>query len=375
MITPKSNKKRKHQHSSAVVQVQHQRAGAKPSKADKRFEKKVLKVLKEPTATGKYTQVITQSLVQQAYNQYNVQTNDIGSGTNGGLSQFEFFSPRQFKDAEAILFNNKTATWNSWATTTEGANQNFPAQMTTKVNGSSATFRFKNVSQHKTIVEMYICHGKGGGTTPWADWETSIVASGKYTINGLTTAPAALNFTTSTHVHMDKLEPFDSYWKVEKVVMKFEPGEEAFHLMKGPGGYMMDGPKKLQENSAAPGGAAPSWKGPDEKGAGVLVFFRTLNNLTLVTSTTGSQSNGTNRTQICHPPHIFANGNAATAVGGVAMEITRHYNIEAPMGVTVALLDSHVLNINYGNPSGTINDIEIEADQPMVPSDVANQPE
>ena len=57
------------------------------------------------------------------------------------------------------------------------------------------------------------------------------------------------------------------------------------------------------------------------------------------------------------------------------MEITRHYNIEAPMGVTVALLDSHVLNINYGNPSGTINDIEIEADQPMVPSDVANQPE
>jgi len=367
METPKSNKRRRGSasHSAAVKRrVHHQRAEAKPTKAAKRFEKKVLKVLKEPLATGKYTQTITQFLVQENYNKYSVFFQDVGNLAGGGLSDLEFFTPRMFKDAEAVIFNGKTASWNSWATVNEGATFNFPAQQTTKINGSSASFRFKNFAEHKMIVEMYICRGKGGGSHPLTDWNQCLLGSGKYVVNGPSETGGDL--TRSLHVHMDGLPNFEKIWNVSKVVMKFEPGEEAFHNLQGPRGYCMKGSSKLVPNVVAqgnPGSTTPVFIGPSEPGGGVYVFFRVINNIGLVTSTTGSTIRG-NHVSVCHPPNIYANGATNTLVGGVAVEITRHYSIEAPMGVTVPLMDVHIVNNNYGTPSGSTQDQEKDADQP-----------
>lgn len=373
MNTPDSSRKRKRtnrrlfgdkEHSKATVTVQKRIAPHVTSKADKRFEKKVLKVLKEPTATGKYVQTVTLPLYQLEYNLYSVFENDYGNGSSTGYAQLEFFTPRMFKDAEAVLFNQKVATFNSWATVTQGANYNFPAQQSTKINSSSASFRFKNVSEHKTIVEMYICRGKGGGSASAAsDWETGLKAQGRVTVNGISTADSVL--IRNTHVQMSSLPNFEAIWKVEKIVMKFEPGEESYHNIQGPKGYMMDGSKKVTENSVF--GSTPTWKASEEPGCGLQVFFRVLNNLSLVTSTTGTTVDG-NSIAICHPPHKFANGTGTGAnkeAGGIAVEITRHYNIEAPLGVTVATNNAYMINTNYGRPSGLVFDNQREEDQPM----------
>lgn len=367
MQTPKSNKKRRASgsHSAATHSLAKRQAVPKPTAAAKRFEKKVLKVLKEPTATGKYTQTVTTMLTQEVHNQYSLFFQDSGNLAGGSLADLEFFTPRMFKDAEAVLFNGKTASFNSWGTVNEGAGFNFPAQQSTKINGSSATFRFKNFSEHKSIVEMYICRGKGGGSHPLTDWESCLTSSGKYTINGLNTAPTQL--IRAPHVHMDALPSFDKIWNVQKVVMKFEPGEEAFHMLKGPRSYLMKGSSKLIPTIVAQGNPTPTtpvYIGPNEPGGGVYVFFRVINNIGLITSTLGSTIRG-NTVSVCHPANIFANGATATDVGGIAVEITRHYNVEAPMGVVVPLMDTHVVNNNYGTPGGSIRDQEKDADAPM----------
>ena len=371
MQTPKSNKRRRRSsvsHSAAVHHVAKRQAAPKPTMAAKRFEKRVLKVLKEPSATGKYTQTVTQFLYQENYNLYSLYFQDAGNTAGGGLCDLEFFSPRMFKDAEAVLFNGKVATFNSWAVdVAEGAAHNFPAQQSTKINGSSATFRFKNVSEHKMIVEMYVCKGKGGGTHPLTDWEKCLLGSGKYVVNGVTTAPAPGSLIRGIHVHMDGLPNFDKIWNVEKVVMKFEPGEEAFHILKGPRGYVMKGSNKLTPNVVAQGNDSPStpvWINPGEPGGGSYVFFRVLNNLGVVSSTSGSTIRG-QYTSVCHPANSWGGSGQAVPVGGIALEVVRHYSIEAPMGVTVPLMDTHVINTNYGTPGGNLYDNEKDADLPM----------
>jgi len=73
-------------------------------------------------------------------------------------------------------------------------------------------------------------------------------------------------------------------------------------------------------------------------------------------------------------------GNVSVNVGGIAIEITRHYNMEAPIGsvsqdvsgankTVLPFENGQFYNINYGVPSGTIFDNEKEADQPMADDD------
>lgn len=359
---PRTVKKRKMSSSHVAPKVQIERGPAKTSKAAKRFEKRVLKVLKEPTATGKYTQTITQWLYQDTYNCYSIFSSDIGNGQGSGASDLEFFTPRQFKDAEAVCFNGKPSTYNSWAFTTEGPNLNFPAQQPCKVNNSSASFRLKNMSNHKAIVEMYVCRGRGGSTSlPHLDWESSINASGKFSVTGITAVNPTI--TRNIHVHMEGLEPFDSLWKVDKIVWKFEPGEEGFHILKGPRAYMMDGSKKVKPSTIF--GSAPTWEGPQQPGSGCYVFFRYLNHVALATSSAGSKIGG-QFISVCHPPNdVTTVAEIPDRVGGCVVEITRHYNMEAPMGVTVATANAHIINTNYGGPLGTIVDIQCDEDQPM----------
>jgi hypothetical protein len=368
METPVSRKRMKmDNHSQAQHKIIRERNRLK-TKADKRFEKKVLKVLKEPTPTGRYTQNGYLILRQKEFNKYDICKLDQGDLLNDGFNQAPlfFFTPQQFKDAEAVCFNGKVSKWDSWLYNNEGVAGNLRAQRPVKINASSATFRFKNVSQHKSIVEMYICYGQGGAadTDASTQWNNSIIASQLFKSTGF---PSSLTapITVPGIQRATNIEPFDSHWKVTKIVFKFEPGEEAFHKLKGPHNYIMDGSKKVDDLSR-PNDSPPyiKWKQPNEEGCGCVIFFRTINSLSLVTSTAGTKYEG-NRQSVSFAPHFWANGDGAQNIGGVLCHFSRHYNIECPPDITA--LDIQVLNNNFGFPGGVIRDIQIDEDQPNDP--------
>jgi len=236
MMTPSRTPKRRrseadHSRAEKSSHVMKARSAPKKSKATKKFEKKVLKVLKEPTATGKYTQIVTKYMPQDTTNLYSLYNQDDGGPTAGSDADLEFFSPRQFKDAEAVLFNGKVSTWNSWATTTVGANNNFEARQPCKINNSSATFRFKNFSTHKMTLEMYIVSGKtvDATTNPITDFTTTLNSSFVFSQTGLNTANVAR--LANYGVNISQNAAWLAMWECQNIVYQFEPGEEQFHKL------------------------------------------------------------------------------------------------------------------------------------------------
>lgn len=323
---------------------------AKKSKASKKFEKQVLKVLKEPTSTGKYTQIITRYMPQLEVNRWSLYHQDQGNATAGSNADLEFFTPRQFKDAEAVLFAAKASTYNSF-TTTVG---NYTPRQATKVNNSSATFRFKNFSTHKMTLEMYVVSGKSPDCTtyPIGDFSSTLNNSFVFAQTGLNTvAPERLS---NYGVNISQNHKWLDMWDCQKICFQFEPGEEAFHKLQGPKSYMMDGSKKLLANSDT------LYKGPNSPGCGKYVFFRVMSNLGLVSSVGGTPGEAT-----CFPTNDFASNIAGvpSLVGGIVVMITRHYNIEAPAGIPCQ--NAFVINNNMRVPSGSSLNNEIDADMPF----------
>lgn len=357
MMTPNSNRKRRrsdavhvtHDDDKANMRSYKQHKPPVKSSATKRFEKKVLKVIDEPKAKGKYTQHCTMLLFHQINNRYSIFTQDAGCTGNGGAltsgaADLEFFTARQFKDAEGVLFNGKTSTLNSWATTTEAAGGNFPAQIITSVHNSYAEFRFKNVSLHKSIVEMFICKGKSGaGAHPYTDWSGAIDAGQVFLAQGnLGGTYAASDAPTHPFIQLNPdMHPMNEMWDIQKIVFKFEPGEDAYHRMEGPKNYLLNAGKKLTGASVL---GTPSFLSPAIKGCGTYVFFRIINDLTiLVGATASSDINPVSSAAMAvgHPKNVIttlADPARVTKAGGIAVEIKRHYYLEAPEGVDVATM-------------------------------------
>jgi len=358
---------------------QHLHGKPKPSKAFKRFEKKVMAVLKEDTPTGKYTHTSTIFAPVLEQNLCTIIDKDMGAmdGLGGGGTTtenlLEFFSPRQFKDAEGILFNAKTPTYNSWLTTATNvpliSGTNFPTPNVTKVNGSSATFHFKNHSQRQITVEMYVCFGKGAGVYPRIDLQTAFATQGNISI--VPSATASTEYFRNYSTSINNVPGFLEKWDVKKISWEFEPGEEAWHIMKGPSGYKMDGSKKNATGNLT----APTWLLPADQGCGCYVFFRLGTDVSLVSSSTGSYAHlqyneGTwiksNRLAVCRQPNFFAVSNTGTsAPGGMAIVIQRHYNIEMPEGTLGSTpINAIVMYNGYGVASGSTSETQIEEDQP-----------
>lgn len=383
MSYPTPSKRRRHSSASnadydddkATWKKYKANAGPKESKAEKRFEKAVLRVVDDPKAHGKYVQHTTAVLFQQTYNQYSLFKTDagaIGSGASYTFapSDFEFFSPRQIKDAEGVLFNNKVGTGNSWAVdVAEGANANYPAQTITSVNSMSAEFRFKNVSLHKCVVEMYICKGlNGNGTHPLDDWKNGIDAGQIFYSYGNTPARYTDTTLAPTHpfVQLTDQHPVNSMWDIEKIVFKFEPGEEAYHKLTGASNYMFDGGKKVTATTLV--GSTPTWLQPNVKGCGTYVFFRYINNFSIIvgSNATSDKNPITNvAMSVGHPVNVVKTtpltGLDTLQAGGVAVDIKRHYHITAPEGVIAknvyAICENYPIVVNP-------RDQEIDQDQP-----------
>jgi len=362
MQTPSNSRKRRRYndpHETASVSRGAIRT-SRPSKALTKFSNLVHKVIDDPKATGTFIQAVTTILRSTSYNKWTLIYYDAGSAAGANAAQLEFFSPRQIKDAEGILFNGKTASFNSFATVTEAANQNLPAQTRVHVKSMSATFRFKNVSQHKTYVEMFICGGNDGSSPtgiPQDDYQQALESSRVTTVNGVTSNSG--NYITQLNMPISNPEAFTRMWNVEKITFEFEPGEEAVHIMKGKPNYMFNGSNKLEASSDV---GNPVWLSPTRSGCGKLVFFRIINEATLTTATTGDVDASGYRISVCHPPHITPTD---TLAGGVICSIVRKYVIAQPEDHVVGLgKDVLVVNNNYHTPSGTIADIEIDEDQP-----------
>lgn len=375
MMTPTRTPKRRRSeadHSRAEKSSHQMKAKSEPkkTKATKRFEKKVLKVLKEPTATGKYTQVVVKFMHQSANNYYDIYQFCEGDAAGANQAQFEFFSPRQFKDAEGILFNGKTATHNSWYTQTVNriaaqagpptvpgyiaSGSNLDSAQSCKVNNSSATFRFKNFSTHKMTLEMYIVSGKSVDctTNPVTDFTNTLNASFIYRHTGIVTADGIRLKNYGCNVSQN--HKWLDMWDCQKIVYQFEPGEEQFHKLQGPKNYMMDGSKKLIV------GSPDNYKFPNSPGCGKFVFFRVMANIGVVSSTAGVPNAG-----VMLPANdaIAVVGGNASTVGGIALIVTRHYNIEAPAGYQGQ--NTFCMNNNMRIPAGNALNNEVDADMPF----------
>jgi len=364
MQTPTNSRKRRRYndpHETASVSRGKLRGKGPSSKAMVKFSNLVHKVVDDPKAVGTFIQSCTTVLRSTGYNKWQIWYYDAGNAAGAGAAQLEFFTPRQIKDAEGVLFNGKVPAFNSFADVTEGALKNLPAPTRVHVKSMSATFRFKNVSQHKSIVEMFICGGNDGSSTsgsPYQDFQDALDSSRVMLINGVTSN--AGDYITHVNMPISLPEAFTRMWNVEKVTFEFEPGEEAVHIMKGKPNYLFNGSNKLDGSSVI---GSPVWLTPSMAGCGKIVFFRIINEATLTTSTAGDVDASGFRYQVCHPPHVTP---STTAVGGVIVTMVRKYVVAEPEDHVTGLgKDILVLNNNYHTPDGTIVDIEIDEDQPQ----------
>jgi len=297
------------------------------------------------------------SMAQQTRNEWNAFRND----DNGKV--LRFFTPVQFKTFEGVAWNSRpldAATLDFTATV--GAGLNLPAYQKTFIKDSSVGFRFKNVSQHNTIVEMYICYGNLDTNTLASlshPIEEYVLANKSYYVGNASTMSVV-----SLGSNIMSNPKFLEKWRTQRVTFKFEPGEGAYHVLKGPKNYVMDGGKHISLAQAASEETPALWLPPDTKGNGCYVFFRILNDISLISGTTGDTNAniaGTVKGGLAHPVHRpWA---AATAFGAVTCEITERYVIGRPeVGVTAVQGVNRNYLQTFQSVTGATIDIQIDAD-------------
>lgn len=273
----------------------------------------------------------------------------------------EFFTPRKFKDAEAVAFNGKTLTSAGYKTVTTAANgYTFEDVYITK---SQVTFTFHNISQRRTTVEMYICYGKNGeGTTsPILDLNGSY---DMYNGNSGTITAATLYFDPM------KNKEWNDLWKVTKVVITLEQGEHQNYLLKGPQHYIMD-PKTHVNNGTTPADTTVNWQLPYYPGNGCYIFFRMLNDICLL----GNNDAGTT-TNILMGRKIGAHHpiNPIPATDGdqqscVICKMTEYIQVKAPNTDQEGIDQRNFLNSFHTLAGSTYTETNVDTDQAMtIPS-------
>lgn len=319
----------------------------------KKFKTKVNKVIDKSKAYGYHNIVGSTHLFQDTINKWNVQYQSTGTGTD----LFSFFQPAQFKDAEAVCFNSKAPAIDGYKTTNVTATGNFDTNNITHVIDSSVSWKFVNASQHPSYVEMYICSAKLGSRYSFIDSIPRVVTAKRpdelwadtgvsLTTRGELNASPSEDLTSCLAQAKLMLSSFD----VRLVKFKLEPGQTQTHFMQGPKNYRMDGSKKVAPHSLADK-TTPTWRNWSSPNCGVIVFFRTLNELTL--GGDGKPS---------HFPHKLD----ADPKGGIACSYTQYFKMRAP-NTDSTLGSDEISNTIVGvnamqNSTGT--DIEIDPSNP-----------
>lgn len=299
--------------------------------------------------SGHATVVRYCALRQVTANTWNVQQIDDHN------QNLEFFTPRKFKDIEGRLFNGKTAAFNSYGNVTT-AQLNFPPGAPVFIAYSSVFFEFKNVSQHVTFVQMFICWGRNN-----KDGNASPVEA----INAANDSYNHFSAIQCTNVGFNPLsnQVFNKMWRMQCLTFKFEPGEQATHNLLGPKRYVMHGLEHCAPGTIPTLTTDPSWFQPEIAGNGCRIFFRTLNQGTLVSGTTGdTNSNFGVPAGFQHPPHLAPTG-AGALCGGVVVKMSEYYIMKPGENVAVAnVLPARILDNWFQSYTGTVKDIQVDAD-------------
>lgn len=326
----------------------------------KKFKSKVHQVIDKSRPYGYHTVLGATHLYQSTINKWNVQYQSTGTGTD----YFTFFQPAQFKDAEAVCFNAKTPAIDSYKTTNVTPTGNFDTNNITHVIDSNVTWKFVNTSQHPTYLEMYICSCKS--STRYASTASMPVAITAKRPDELWTDGATTSLTTRGELASNPvsdltaclaqaklmLQSFD----VKLVKFKLEPGQIQTHFMQGPKNYRMDGTKKVAVHSTADK-TTPTWKNWSSPNCGLIVFFRTLNEMTL-----GGDA----------IPSHFPHGTETNKKGGIAASFQMYYKMRAPNTDSTSATDeisNTIVGVNTFQNS--LYDRQVD---PNNPSDIPNVP-
>lgn len=298
------------------------------SKAEKRFIKKVLKVVDGVKPTGQYISSFAVSLPLYLPNSWSC----IERGDQD--TYLTFFNPRQFKDAEAICFLQKVATDATTVANSGWKNEtgNNTRLANVRVVNSSVYMNFKSNSSMKMILEIYEISGKSA--VKLNEGENFRDVWNGYA--GSTLSPGAagskvviLPVSTALNATIGQVPAILSDFNIKKTTIKFQPGEEASHFIQGPKNYTMNSSKKILAD-----GTWPNWSLP---GNGIKVMFRVTTDINMgyYVSGTPPVTSDTNlnvgaRFNIAHWENTLTASDGGP--GCIICDVKRHYTIEAPDG-------------------------------------------
>lgn len=272
--------------------------------------------------------------------------------------RFEIFTPKKFKDAEAVSFKGKALSENGYATATVAVNGTTLRDMC--VIKSFCRVDFKNVTEKTTTIEMYVCAVKDAKawitTTPEDDLARAL---DMYSGNSSTTSLATL------YVDPMKVKTWTDMWHVKKVKVRLEPGETASHTLYGPKKYVMDPKRHLEigTTDALPD-PGPKWLTPDREGNGFYVFFRMLNDITFGVGQTPNTPNtlmGGRRIWPHHPINAVPPQDGDIQ-GGVVLRWQEYYKMACPLGVDS--VDQRNILVDLIQMTQPVSDVAVDSDQP-----------
>lgn len=272
--------------------------------------------------------------------------------------RLEFFTPKKFKDAEAVAFNGKALTENGYITKTVAVNG--PTLRDICIHKSFVRIDMKNVSQHTCTLEMFVCCAKEPkalvGTFPEDDL---LRALDMYAGNSNTTG------TSTLYTDPMKVKSWTDVWHVKKIRVRMEPGETASHTLYGPSKYVMD-PKEHTEIGTNEGSLDPVWLNPDREGNGFYAFFRILNDVTWgITLDGGTPDNANMQNKKCYPHHpvnFAPPAGTLESQGGIIVRLQEYYKMGCPLGVDD--VDQRNILVDMQALTGAIHVVGIDSDQP-----------
>jgi len=333
-------------HAQVKTHLEQKKSGQ--SKAAKRFASKVLKVVEGEKVQGVYTSSYMITLSSK--------TKDLWTMFEQGDQQqiTSFFQPLQFKDAEAILFFNKSCLNTSFANVAIGWNNqtgNNDKLSTVRVIDSSVHFSFKSNSSMRMIVELYEIQGDKNLSTvtvsqKWADvWAAYAINTfhlGGAAGTGVIQAPVP----TALHVSLGMVPQLLDDYKVKRTVFKFNPGEEAEYQIKGPKNYEMKSANKIT-------GIGTDWNNWTFPGSGIRVMFRVISDINMAFYTGAAPGTSTQNANLSNNAfnigHYANTNDNVSGVGSVNCEVTMRYKIDQPEGTTAAGLNFEPACVIYND--------------------------
>jgi len=267
----------------------------------------------------------------------------------------EFFTPRKFKDAEAVSFNNKTFSAISYITTTTVANGEPMNDL--YVQYSHVRVNLHNITQRRITVQMFICYGKNSEGT--FDAVDDLEKCYDYYRNGSNLTARTVNIDPMANKEWLKI------WDVTKVEFKLEQGEHQTYLIKGPKNYVMD-PKLHLPQGTLPAPLDVTWDGPQKAGNGCRVFFRMLNEICLVGNNDAATAPTTlmGRKIGAHHPINPIPGADGAQQGCCIVRMSEYTHVKAPVGLTTN--DSKIHLSNFHTIAGaTYTESNVDTDQAM----------